>query len=119
MSEPATESVLMRLATVIEQRRRERPGNSYTVELLDSGPAVLSAKIVEEAYELVSAAAESNDDVPSRLAITHEAADLVFHLLVFLAVNEVVWPDVERELTQRFGISGLIEKAQRPRSESP
>ena len=109
----------MRLAAVIDQRRRERPGNSYTVELLDGGPAVLSAKIVEEAYELVSAAAESTDDVPSRLAITHEAADLVFHLLVFLAANEVAWPDVERELTQRFGSSGLVEKAQRPRSDGP
>ena len=117
MSDMEAESVLMRLAAVIEQRRRERPNNSYTVELLEGGPAVLSAKIVEEAYELVSAVAESTDDMPSRQAITHEAADLVFHLLVLLAANEISWHEVERELTQRFGISGLAEKARRTGSD--
>lgn len=112
----ATESVLSRLMTVIEQRRRDRPAGSYTVELLEGGAPVLSAKLIEEAYELVASAAESEGDVPSRMAITHEAADVVFHLLVFLTANDIGWPDVERELELRFGVSGLVEKAQRSRS---
>lgn len=112
-----TPSVLSRLMAVIEQRCRDRPAASYTVELLEGGAPVLSAKLIEEAYELVAAAAESEGDLPSRMAITHEAADVVFHLLVFLAANEVAWPDVERELQQRFGVSGLVEKNQRSRSD--
>lgn len=117
MNDVTTGTVLSRLMAVIEQRRRDRPAGSYTVELLEGGSPVLSAKVIEEAYELVAAAAESEGDVPSRMAITHEAADVVFHLLVFLAANDVAWLDVERELTNRFGVSGLVEKAQRPRSD--
>ncbi|HET6426569.1 MAG TPA: phosphoribosyl-ATP diphosphatase [Planctomycetaceae bacterium] len=118
MSDATTGSVVARLMAVIEHRRRERPGGSYTVELLDGGPAVLSAKVIEEAYELIGAAAESTDDVPSRMAITHEAADVIFHLLVFLAANDIAWQDVERELEQRFGVSGLTEKAHRQQGEA-
>jgi phosphoribosyl-ATP pyrophosphohydrolase len=119
MSQPNAESVLTRLAAVIEQRRRERPGGSYTVELLDGGPAVLSARIIDEAYELIAAGAEADDDFPSRQAVTHEAADVLYHLLVFLIAQGIEWKDVERELETRFGVSGLVEKAQRrPETEA-
>ncbi len=113
MSTPSPESVLSRLAAVIEQRRQNRPAGSYTVELLDGGPAMMSTRIIDEAYELITAGAEAEDDFPSRQAIIHEAADVVYHLMVFLTSHNVAWPDVERELNQRFGTGGLVEKAQR------
>jgi phosphoribosyl-ATP pyrophosphohydrolase len=109
MTEP--ESIVGRLATVIASRRQERPNGSYTVELLDAGHATIAAKIIEEAYELVSAVGDN--DTPDRAAVAHEAADVVYHLLVFLAAHDCQWADVERELVQRFGISGLVEKANR------
>ncbi|MDP1799159.1 MAG: phosphoribosyl-ATP diphosphatase [Planctomycetaceae bacterium] len=114
MTTPAQESVLSRLATVIEQRRRERPAGSYTVELLEGGPSVMSARIIDEAYELIAAGGEAEDDFPSRQAVVHEAADVIYHLMVFLASHQVEWRDVERELDQRFGTGGLVEKARRP-----
>jgi phosphoribosyl-ATP pyrophosphohydrolase len=107
----ANESIIARLADVIESRKRERPAGSYTVELFDAGHAAVAAKIIEEAYELVSAVGD--DEIPDRAAIAHETADVIYHLLVFLAANDCAWSDVERELTQRFGVSGLVEKRNR------
>lgn len=118
MSASPSESMLSRLAAVIEQRERDRPLGSYTAELLNGGPSVLSARIIDEAYELISAGAETEEDMPSRMAITHEAADVIYHLMVFLASHKIAWSDVERELTQRFGTGGLVEKAQRPETPS-
>lgn len=109
-------SVLRQLASVLESRKRLRPPGSYTVELFDAGHATMSAKIVEEAYELIAAVGEA-DDSPSG-DIAHEAADLVYHVLVLLTAVDVSWDDVERELQTRFGISGLEERARRAQAET-
>lgn len=112
MTTPQPESPLMRLAAVVEHRLKERPGGSYTVELFDGGHPVMASKIIEEAYELIEAA--GGEEPVDRQAITHEAADLVYHLLVLLTSVGVSWQFVERELLDRFGTSGLTEKAARP-----
>ncbi len=98
---------------MIAERDRDRPAGSYTVELLAGGHPVLAGKLIEEAYELVSAGAEAADDPSAVQAVAHEAADVIFHLLVFLQAQGVEWRMVERELTGRFGVSGLAEKAAR------
>ncbi len=99
-------SILRQLASVIEDRRRNRPPDSYTTKLFDGGVDTIGAKILEEAAEVVEAAGEPD-------ALTHEAADLIYHLLVLLAHGGVTLADVEAELARRFGISGLEEKASR------
>lgn len=104
-------SILPELAAVVQQRFDERPAASYTTSLFEAGHATIAAKIVEEAYELVSAAAD--DEAPNGHAVAHEAADLVYHLLVLVTAAGISWGDVERELLSRFGISGLTEKARR------
>lgn len=119
MTLPESDPILTRLAAVIEQRRQNRPAGSYTVELFDGGSSTMSAKIIDEAYELINAGAETEDDFPSRQAIIHEAADLVYHLMVFLSSHDITWRDVERELDQRFGTGGLTEKAQRNPESAP
>lgn len=101
-----------RLEETLAERIRERPAGSYVAELLDGGHPAMSSKVVEEAYELVEACGA--EDTP---AVIHEAADLVFHVLVLLSSNDVRWQDVETELARRFGIGGLAEKA--ARSERP
>lgn len=97
-------SILQQLADVVAQRNRERPGGSYVVELLDAGSSVLCAKVVEEAYELVEAVAAHPEGEHS---VTHEAGDLLFHVLVLLEAAGVPWSSVEQELQLRFGKSGL------------
>ena len=96
---------------IIEDRKANPPPRSYTTTLLQGGVAKIGAKIVEEAQEVVEAAGE--DGQPGRDHLTHEAADLIYHLLVMLAHRDVDLQQVESELARRFGMSGLDEKASR------
>ena len=43
----------------------------------------------------------------------HEAADVIYHLLVLLEANDIKIEDVLDELKNRQGTSGLVEKANR------
>jgi phosphoribosyl-ATP pyrophosphohydrolase len=70
----------------------------------------IGGKVLEEAGELVQAAREAER---RREPVVHEAADLVYHLLVMLALCGVTLEEVEKELARRFGTSGLDEKAAR------
>ena len=47
--------------------------------------------------------------------LTAEAADVLYHLLVVLAVRDVTLDAVLAELARRQGRSGLAEKAARPK----
>lgn len=109
MSEQPT--VLERLLAVIRDRQVHPSERSYTTTLLAGGVEKIGAKIVEEAAEVVEAAAEKGTAGPQHLI--HEAADLVYHLLVLLRWADVEWQQVEAELARRFGVSGLDEKAAR------
>lgn len=101
-------SVWTQLDAVIADRVQQQPAGSYVTELLDGGHAAMASKVIEEAYEFVEACAD--DDAGRK---THEAADLVFHAMILLAANGIGWQSVEAELSRRFGISGLAEKAAR------
>ena len=46
-------------------------------------------------------------------ALTREAADLLYHLLVLLEIKNVPFSNVLAELEHRMGTSGLAEKASR------
>lgn len=80
----------------IERRVRGRadsaPPGSYTRRLLED-PALLKAKLVEEAAELADAADPRN--------VVHEAADLLYFSLARLAQASISLVDVERELVRR------------------
>ena len=67
-----------------------------------------SKKLGEEAAETVIAGVSQDNS-----ALTGEAADLLYHLLVLLEVREVPLSDVLNELESRMGQSGLQEKAAR------
>uniref|UniRef100_A0A7C4LKN5 Phosphoribosyl-ATP pyrophosphatase n=1 Tax=Schlesneria paludicola TaxID=360056 RepID=A0A7C4LKN5_9PLAN len=112
----SAESIIARLSAVVHQRQRERPAGSYTTALFEAGHPTMAAKIIEEAYELIAAAGEAAE--PHAAEVVHEAADLVYHLLVFLAACDCRWSDVERELERRFGVSGFSEKMQRNKEPS-
>lgn len=95
-------------------RQRQRAGEadkSYTAKLLAGGVAKIGPKVTEEAAEVVEAAAEP--DEAGREHTIREAADVVYHLMVLLAVRGVKLDEVEAELARRFGMSGLEEKASR------
>ncbi len=102
--------VLLQLAATIRARRDAAPDGSYTRQLLDAGPARCAKKFGEEAVETVIAAAAESD-----AALTAEAADLLYHLLVLLESRGVDLAAVLAVLEKRVGTSGLKEKADRPK----
>jgi phosphoribosyl-ATP pyrophosphohydrolase len=103
-----SDTALQRLATTIRARRGEPASTSYTRELLDAGPARCAKKLGEEATETVIAALGQDTR-----ALTREAADLLYHLLVLLESRNVALGDVLAELDRRMGTSGHAEKAAR------
>ena len=103
--------ILVELARVIEERKSANPEDSYVAKLYDKGLDAILKKIGEEATETVMAAKEGDKD-----QIVYEIADLWFHTLVLLA-QQGLGPDaVLNELGRRFGISGIVEKANRNKS---
>lgn len=96
------------LEQVIRARRAADPATSYVAKLTARGRAKIAQKLGEEAVETVIAAIQDDRD-----ALTGEAADLIFHLIVLLADAGLSLDDVRAELTRREGISGIAEKAGR------
>jgi phosphoribosyl-ATP pyrophosphohydrolase len=97
------------LAAIVAARAKAAPEESWTAKLLASGPERVAKKFGEEAVEAVIAAVQGD-----RAALTAEAADVLFHLLVLLHSSGVPLDDVMSELERRTGLSGLAEKAARP-----
>lgn len=90
--------VLLRLERTIRARLADRPEGSYTATLAGQGTARVAQKVVEEAGEAAIAAALGDHD-----AVVREAADLVYHLWLLLAVSGVSYADLAEELAGREG----------------
>lgn len=103
-----TDDVLQRLVALIKSRREDSADKSYTRQLLDAGVERCAKKLGEEAVETVIAGVGQ-----SEAALTAEAADLLYHLLVLLECRNVALADVLDVLEGRMGTSGLAEKAAR------
>lgn len=102
--------VLLRLEALIAERRGASPDSSYVASLFAKGREKIAQKVGEEATETVIAALSGK---PADL--TAEAADLLFHLMILLADGGLSIDDVLREIQRREGVSGLEEKASRPK----
>ena len=101
---------LARLEATIAQRRGADPAASYVAKLHAKGLGKIAQKLGEEGVETVIAALSE-----PREALIGEAADLLFHLLVLLGARDVAFAEVLAELDRREGLSGLDEKAARPK----
>lgn len=109
MNEP--ENVLARLNSTLADRNRRRPEKSYTTTLFEGGAPAIGAKLCEEGRELAEAIEQTG--AAARQSIIHEAADVVYHLMVAIQFREISWQDVAAELARREGRSGLEEKQSR------
>jgi len=96
------------LFATIEARKGADPDTSWTARLLAMGPEKCAGKFGEEAVEAIIEAVKGDRD-----ALTGEAADVLYHLLVMLAARDVALSDVMAELARRQGTSGIAEKAAR------
>lgn len=98
------------LADIIKARASADADLSYTRKLLDKGATHCARKMGEEAVETVIATMQ--DD---RTAFLGECADLIYHFLVLLQAKGVSLTEIEDLLAERTKMSGLAEKAARPK----
>jgi phosphoribosyl-ATP pyrophosphohydrolase len=104
-----SEFALSDLASLIAVRARDGDAaSSYTAKLLAGGVERCAKKFGEEAVE-AALAAVSEDDA----ALTAEAADVLYHLLVMLQARGIPLAAVMTELQKRTAQGGLDEKAAR------
>ncbi|MFX0541410.1 phosphoribosyl-ATP diphosphatase [Roseovarius sp. S4756] len=96
------------LEAVIARRAEADPKSSWTAKLLSTGPEKCAEKFGEEAIEAIIEAVKGD-----REALTSEAADVLFHLMVMLRARGVALSNVMAELERRQSQSGLAEKASR------
>ena len=84
---------LEELINVIRKRKESLVGESYTNKLLKN-KKLSSEKVEEEIKELLDAIEKNTNKV-------HEAADVLYHLMVLLEANGIKIEDVMDELKKR------------------
>ena len=86
-------NTLENLIKLARERKKTPLEGSYTNELL-TDKLLSKAKVIEEIHELIEAIEQDTNKV-------HEAADVFYHLLMYLEANEVKIEDVMLELDKR------------------
>ena len=84
---------LEELVKIIRERKSSSPNISYTKKLLND-KKLSAEKVREEIKELLEAVDKNTNK-------THESADVLYHLLVYLEANEIKVEDVMNELKKR------------------
>ena len=86
-------NTLESLFKLARERKSSPVDGSYTNKLL-SDKSLSKAKVLEEINELVEAIEEDSNKI-------HEAADVFYHLIMYLEANDVKIEDVMEELNKR------------------
>ena len=86
-------STLENLIKLARERKSSPVEGSYTNKLL-TDKALSKAKVLEEVDELIEAIEEDTNKI-------HEAADVFYHLLMYLEANDVKIEEVMLELEKR------------------
>ena len=86
-------NTLENLIKLARNRKSSPIEGSYTNKLLGD-KSLIKAKVLEEIDELIESVEENTNKI-------HEAADVFYHLLVYLEANDVKVEDVMQELEKR------------------
>ena len=81
------------LILLVRDRKNSSPDNSYTNKLLNN-KSLSAAKVKEEVDELFEAVKNNSNTI-------HEAADVLYHLIVYLEANGIKIEDIMEELNKR------------------
>jgi len=84
---------LENLIKLARERKSSPIDGSYTNKLL-TDKSLSKAKVLEEVNELIEAVEENSNKI-------HEAADVFYHLLIYLEANNIKIEDVMSELEKR------------------
>ena len=86
-------NTLEKLIKLARERKSSPVEGSYTNNLL-ADKSLSEAKVLEEVNELIEAVEENSNKI-------HEAADVFYHLLMYLEANDIKIEDVMSELEKR------------------
>ena len=86
-------NTLENLIKLARERKTNPVEGSYTNKLL-TDKSLSKAKVLEEIDELIEAIEENTNKI-------HEAADVFYHLLMYLEANDIKIEDVMNELNKR------------------
>tara|TARA_B100000941_G_scaffold90028_1_gene62345 strand:- start:520 stop:792 length:273 start_codon:yes stop_codon:yes gene_type:complete len=86
-------NVLEELFNLVRARKKNPIEDSYTNKLLKD-KNLSKEKVLEEIKELIEAVETNNNKI-------HEAADVFYHLIIYLEVNDIKIEDVMTELRNR------------------
>ena len=86
-------NTLESLFNLARERKKTPVDGSYTNKLL-SDKSLSKEKILEEINELIEAVEKNSNKI-------HEAADVFYHLIMYLEANDVKIEDVMEELNKR------------------
>ena len=86
-------STLENLFNLARERKKSPVDGSYTNKLLNN-KTLSKEKVLEEINELIEAVENNSNKI-------HEAADVLYHLTMYLEANDVKIEDVMNELTKR------------------
>ena len=75
------------------ERKKNKVNGSYTNKLL-ADKSLSKSKVLEEIAELIEAVEDNSNKI-------HEAADVFYHLVVYLEANNIQIEDVMKELNNR------------------
>ena len=84
---------LEELVNIIRQRKNSSNEKSYTNKLLSDKKLSVN-KVKEEIGELIESVEKNSNKI-------HEAADVIYHLIVYLEANDIKIEDVMKELEKR------------------
>ena len=86
-------NTLENLVKLARERKSSPVEGSYTNKLL-ADKSLSKAKVLEEVNELIEAVNENSNKI-------HEAADVFYHLLMYLEANDIKIEEVMSELEKR------------------
>jgi len=98
--------ILDELYAVIESRKGADPSTSRTAQLFHRGVAKIAQKVGEEAVETLIEAVRGD-----KALLAEESADLLYHLLVLWADQDVKPEAVWQALAKRRETSEMVEEA--------
>lgn len=93
---PGFSRFLEELERIIRDRKDNPKEGSYTNKLFEKGNAAIAQKVGEEATEVIIEAMRGRNDL-----LKEEISDLLYHLLVLMAENDIMLDDINLILRNR------------------
>ncbi len=87
------------LFSIIEDRKKSKSKNSYTLSLFKEGEKKIAQKFGEESAELIIDYLKG-----TKKRTIEEATDLIYHLFVLLSSKKINYQDIQKELNKRHNV---------------